>query len=136
MNNELNPGLAASWLGHEINFANQPSEDLRMNNTTKAKPDVETPAEFDAIVDDLAALRRDFAALMSQMKSGALKGANDAAENTLGQLGDRANHLYDSVAAQGGRLAKAIGLQVEERPVMSLLIAFGVGLIASRLLSR
>lgn len=107
-----------------------------MNNATKAKPDAETPADFDAIVDDLAALRRDFAALMSQLKSGAVKGANDAAENVLGQLGDRANHLYDSVAAQGERSVKAIGRQVEERPVASLLIAFGIGFIASRLLSR
>ncbi|MEA2781144.1 MAG: hypothetical protein QOK29_2688 [Rhodospirillaceae bacterium] len=107
-----------------------------MNNTTKAKPDAETPADFDAIVDDLASLRRDFAALMSQMKSASFKGASEAAENTLGQLGARANHLYDSVASQGERSAKAIGRQVEERPVMSLLIAFGVGLVASRLLIR
>jgi hypothetical protein len=70
-NNQLNPGPAASSQGHEIRFANQPSEDLRVNNTTKPRPEVETPANFDAIVDDLAALRRDFAALMSQMKSGA-----------------------------------------------------------------
>jgi ElaB/YqjD/DUF883 family membrane-anchored ribosome-binding protein len=135
-NNQLNPGPAASSQGHEIRFANQPSEDLRVNNTTKARPEVETPANFDAIVDDLAALRRDFAALMSQMKSGAFQGANGAAENTLGQLGDRANHLYDSVAAQGERSAKAIARHVEEQPVMSLLLAFGVGFIASRLLVR
>jgi ElaB/YqjD/DUF883 family membrane-anchored ribosome-binding protein len=107
-----------------------------VNNTTKVKPDAETPADFDAIVDDLAALKRDFAALMSQMRSGSFKGASDAAENAIGQLGARANHFYDSVAAQGERSAKAIGRQVEERPVASLLIAFGIGLIASRLLIR
>ena len=105
-------------------------------SATKAKPDLETTAGFDAVVNDLAALRRDFAVLMSQMKSGASKDANDTAESTLGQLGDSANHLYDSVAAQGGRSAKAIGRQLEARPVMSLLIAFGVGFIASRLLIR
>jgi ElaB/YqjD/DUF883 family membrane-anchored ribosome-binding protein len=107
-----------------------------VNSTTKGKPEIETPADFQAVVEDLAALKRDFAALMSQMKSGALKGANDAAQDALGQLGKRANHLYDSVSAQGERSAKAIGRQIEERPVMSLLIAFGVGFIASRLLTR
>ena len=107
-----------------------------MNKRTKAKPAVETPLDFDAIVDDLAALRRDFAALMSQMKSGAFNSANDAAENILGQLSDRINHLYDSVAAQGERSTEAIGRHVEEQPVMSLLIAFGVGFIVSRLLNR
>ena len=107
-----------------------------MNSTTKANSDVEAPADFDAVVEDLAALRRDFAALIGQLKSGAFKGANNAAENVLGELGDRANRLYDSVAAQGQRSAKAIGHQIEEQPVMSLLVAFGVGFVASRMLIR
>jgi len=107
-----------------------------MNGTMKANSDAEAPADFDAVVADLAALRHDFAGLMSQMKSDAFKGANDAAENVLGEIGDRANRLYDSVAAQGQRSAKAIGRQVEEQPVMSLLLAFGVGFIASRMLIR
>jgi ElaB/YqjD/DUF883 family membrane-anchored ribosome-binding protein len=107
-----------------------------MNSTTRVNPETDTGVDFDAIVRDVAALRQDFADLMSQMKSGALKGTNDAAEDILGQLGDRANHLYDSVTAQGQRSVKAIGRQVEERPVVSLLVAFGVGFIASRLLTR
>ena len=107
-----------------------------MNSTARVKPETDTGVDFDAIVRDLAALRQDFTDLMSQMKSGALKGANDATENILGQLGDRASDLYDSVTAQGERSVKAVGRQVEERPVMSLLIAFGVGFIASRLLIR
>jgi ElaB/YqjD/DUF883 family membrane-anchored ribosome-binding protein len=107
-----------------------------VNSTTKAKADLEAPANFDAVVEDLAALRRDVAALMGQIKSGAFKGASDTAEGALGQLNDRANHLYDSLAAQGERSAKAIGRQIEEQPVMSLLIAFGVGFIAGKLLIR
>ena len=39
-------------------------------------------------------------------------------------------------AAQGQRSAKAIGRQIEEQPVMSLLVAFGVGFVASRMLIR
>jgi ElaB/YqjD/DUF883 family membrane-anchored ribosome-binding protein len=104
-----------------------------VSSTTKTKPH-DVPGDFDAIVDDLAALRRDFAALMTQMKSGALNGANGAAEQAMGELGDRANHLYDSVTAQGERSVQALGRHVEEQPVMSLLIAFGIGFVASRLL--
>ena len=107
-----------------------------MNSTTRVNPETDTGVDFDAIIRDVAALRQDFADLMSQMKSGAFKGANEAAENILGQLGDKANHLYDSVTAQGQRSVKAIGRQVEERPIVSLLIAFGIGCVASRLLSR
>ena len=106
-----------------------------MNSTTRVNPETDTGVDFDAIIRDVAALRQDFADLMSQMKSGALKGANDAAESILGQLGDKANHLYDNVSAQGQRSVKAIGRHVEERPIVSLLIAFGVGFVASRLLS-
>ena len=107
-----------------------------MNSTTKTNSDVEMPADFNAVVENLAALRRDFAALIGQMKSGAFKGANEAAENVLGELGDRANHLYDSVTARGQRSAKALGRRVEEQPLVSLLVAFGVGFIASRMLIR
>ena len=107
-----------------------------MNSTTRVSPETDTVVDFDAIIRDVAALRQDFANLMSQMKSGAVKGANGAAENILGQLGDRANRLYGSVAAQGERSVKAVSRQVEERPMVSLLVAFGVGFIVSRLLSR
>lgn len=107
-----------------------------MNSTTKVSPETDTTVDFDAIIRDVAALRQDFADLMSQMKSGALKGANGAAENILGQLGDRASRLYDSATVQGERSVKAVSRQVEERPMVSLLVAFGVGFIVSRLLSR
>jgi ElaB/YqjD/DUF883 family membrane-anchored ribosome-binding protein len=108
-----------------------------MNSTTRVNSETDTAVDFDAIIMDVAALRQDFADFMSQMKSGALKGANDTAENVLSQLGDRVSHLYDNVMAQGERSVKAVvSRQVEERPVVSLLIAFGVGFIASRLLSR
>ena len=107
-----------------------------MNSTTRMSSETDSGVDFDAIIRDVAALRQDFADLMSQMKSGAFKGANEAAENILGQLGDKANHLYDNVSAQGQRSVKAIGRQVEERPIVSLLIAFGVGFVASRLLTR
>ena len=83
-----------------------------------------------------AMLKRDVAALMSQLKSGAVRGAKEAAENTLDQLSERASRLYDKVAAQGARSTEAISRQVEEQPIASLLIAFGVGFIVSRLLSR
>lgn len=106
-----------------------------MTDPTKAKPDADTPANFDAIVDDLAALRRELAALMNRMNPGMRNGANGTA-GVLDQLGGKAHHLYDSVAAQGERASKAIARQIEEQPLGSLLITFGVGIVASRLLSR
>jgi hypothetical protein len=62
---------------------------------------------LDRIVDDFAAIKRDLIELMDHVRTG-------AADNAAG----------------------AIGRQVEERPMISLLIAFSVGVIASRFLPR
>jgi ElaB/YqjD/DUF883 family membrane-anchored ribosome-binding protein len=96
----------------------------------------ETKADFDAVATDLAMLKRDMAALMSQLKSGAVRGAKEAAENTFEDISERASRIYDQVASQGERSAAAISRKVEEQPLTSLLIAFGVGFIFSRLISR
>jgi ElaB/YqjD/DUF883 family membrane-anchored ribosome-binding protein len=94
------------------------------------------PPDIEAIVDDLAALKRDLATLMSHLKTDAINGAGEAAQGAIGRIGDQAESIYESLAAQGKRSGKAIGRQVEEQPVVSLLIAFAVGFCASRLLSR
>ena len=107
-----------------------------MKSTTAAKSDVEMPPDIDAIVEDLAALKRDLATLMGHLKTDALNGASDAAQSAIGRIGDRAESIYESLAAQGKRSGKAIGRQIEEQPVVSLLLAFAVGFCASRLLSR
>jgi len=52
------------------------------------------------------------------------------------ELGDKARILYEQVAAQGERSAKAVSRQIEARPILSLAVAFAVGFCASRLLSR
>jgi len=103
--------------------------------TAKARRRVE-PASFETIVDDLGTLKRDIGRLMDQMKTGAVDGASEAAQNLLNQLNERASDIYDNLSDQGERSVKAISRQVEERPITSLLVAFGVGMIVSRLLSR
>ena len=103
--------------------------------TAKARRRAE-PASFDTIVDDLGTLKRDLGRLMDQMKNGAVDGASEAAQNLLNQLNERASDIYDNLSDQGERSVQAISRQVEERPITSLLVAFGAGMIVSRLLSR
>jgi ElaB/YqjD/DUF883 family membrane-anchored ribosome-binding protein len=107
-----------------------------MTTSAKTAPDIETATDVDAIARDLATLKHDLAALMAKMKVDAVNGATDTGEAILDRLGAGASHLRDSVVAQGERSAKAIGHQVEERPVLSLLVAFGVGALVGRLLFR
>lgn len=91
---------------------------------------------LDQVKDDIVALSRDLAALLDKMKAVAVGGAGEAARESAEQLGESARMLYDRLATQGERSAKAVGRQIEAQPVLSLLVAFGVGFCASRLLLR
>jgi len=103
-----------------------------MSATTKIHPVAESNPDLDAIVSDLASLRRDLAALTDHLKIGAVSGAKGAARDVAGE----AERLYGNLAAQGERSMKALGRQVEEQPVMSLLLAFALGFAGSRWLSH
>jgi hypothetical protein len=107
-----------------------------MRAAAKTHPASGSPPDLDAIVSDLASLRRDFATLMDHLKIGAINGANGAARDAAGRLGDEAERLYGNLTAQGERAVKAVGRQVEEQPVMSLLLAFALGFAGSRWLSH
>lgn len=107
-----------------------------MSAAAKSHPVTGSTPDLDAIVSDLACLRRDFAILTDHLKIGAINGAHGAARDAAGHLGDEAKRLYGNLAAQGERSVKAIGHQLEEQPIMSLLLAFAVGFIGSRFLSR
>ena len=82
--------------------------------------------------DDIAALKRDVASLIEHLKVGATNSVQSATEH----LDDGASRFCRNVAAEGERSVKAIGQQIEEQPLVALLIALGVGYIGGRLLSR
>jgi hypothetical protein len=107
-----------------------------MSTAVKSHPANGSNPELDAIVSDIAALRRDFAVLTEHLKSGAINGADGAARDAAGHLGDEVERLYEKLTAQGERSMKALGRQIEEQPIMSLLVAFALGFAGSRLLSR
>lgn len=85
-----------------------------------------------ALQEDIAALKRDVAGLLGHLKAGAATGAHNAAE----QLDEGAQHLYRDLAAQGEEQLKALSQQIEKQPLIALLIAFGVGYLVGRLVSR
>jgi hypothetical protein len=91
------------------------TSETRTNSNGEASPDLQ------AITSDIAALKRDLASLLRNVK---------------GDVAGEASRVYERMAAQGERSVKALGRQVDEQPVMSLLIAFAVGFIGSRFLSR
>lgn len=88
--------------------------------------------DLEAITDDVAALRRDLAALATHVKTTAVTSASGAAT----QLSEGAYDIYGRLATEGANSAKMISRQVEEQPMVSVLVAFALGFLGSRLLPR
>lgn len=82
-------------------------------------------ADFDTIVKDIQTLKKDLASLMEHVKTGATD-----------TVSDEAHRLYKLLTTEGERRAATLAQSVEDRPVTSLLIAFAVGFLSSRILIR
>jgi ElaB/YqjD/DUF883 family membrane-anchored ribosome-binding protein len=93
-------------------------------------------SDLSAIGDDVALLKRDLSRLMNHVKNGTFDIATESTQEAVERLSDEADRLYRGLAKKSARSVKAISRQVEEQPLTSLLVAFGVGLIGGRLLSR
>jgi len=107
-----------------------------MQATIRGNGEVEKNPDLEAIMNDIASLKRDFGALAEHLKTGAVDGAMGVGRNAAARVSDEARRLYDNLAEQGQRPVKALSRHVEEQPVTSLLIAFALGIIGSRMLSR
>jgi ElaB/YqjD/DUF883 family membrane-anchored ribosome-binding protein len=99
--------------------------------TTMIAPN-QTDPSIAALQDDIAALKRDVSKLIEHLQEGAATSARSTAE----QIDDGVQRLYRNVAAEGDRAVKGVSRQIEEQPLVALLIALGVGYIGGRLLSR
>ena len=100
-----------------------------MSDTVKARTN---GADLDTVRDDIDTLRKDLARLMEHVKSGALHNIAGQVED----MSDEARRLYNRALTEGERGADALARQVEERPMMTLLIAFGLGFIGGRMVLR
>jgi len=91
---------------------------------TTTAPDL--AADIDKLKQDLDALRRDVAAIASGITNlGAAK--SDDAFARAEEIGERARA---SLAAA----EELLGREIEERPIASLIVAFGVGFLIGKLL--
>lgn len=93
---------------------------------------IESSAEVKAMMADLAALRADVAHLAGRLKTNSIS----AAENAATQIGDEAARLMDSVSTARKTSVHAVEQQIDAHPLISLLLAFSVGFVGSRLLTK
>lgn len=88
--------------------------------------------EFDSVRDDLTKLSADIASLAQAIKDG----AGDTAREQLALARERFDRLTEDAREHGQDTIDSLVEQIEERPLTSVLIAFGVGVILGRLLDR
>lgn len=80
------------------------------------------------IEEDIAALRKDIKTLSTNV-AGLAKEKGESLRTSLGSQADR-------VAASGRKAAENAEATVRERPMTSVCVAFGIGLLTGHLLDR
>jgi ElaB/YqjD/DUF883 family membrane-anchored ribosome-binding protein len=96
----------------------------------------EVNQDFQALKSDIGLLRDDLSQLFSSVKETAEQKAQEAA-NRVKQGGDQVGkQVLDAMSQykdKGGELAGQLEHQVRERPLVSLLLAFGLGMMFTRM---
>ena len=107
-----------------------------MPTTTNGNSELEGNSDLAAVMSDIAALKRDLGALVEHLKTGPIDAATSAARDAAARASGEARRIYGSLAEHGQSTAKALGHRVEQQPVIALLIAFAIGMVGGRILSR
>jgi ElaB/YqjD/DUF883 family membrane-anchored ribosome-binding protein len=88
--------------------------------------------EFGAVKDDLAKLRADIANLSAALKDL----TSETVHEQIDSLKGRIERVTSDAKLRGGQTLDELADRIEERPVASVLIAFGVGVLIGRLFDR
>ena len=95
--------------------------------------------EMQTLRADLSKLRGDFAGVADALKDAGQKKAEGAREG----LADLVNSVLEELRGalgqardKGKKSVETVGHQIEERPLTSLLTAFGFGFVLAKLLHR
>ena len=99
----------------------------------------ELSKELHDVKGDLQQLRADFASLAETFKAEAHKRASTAASDVKSRVGDGVDFLKENLGAArelGEKALKQAQAKVEENPMTSVLIAFGVGFLIGKFTHR
>lgn len=102
------------------------------------KPKDDTTASDD-LQSQLDALRADIATLAALLQSDGARladGLRARAEELTGEARARAEAAFGDLRANAGRIEERLEAEVREKPLQSLLMAFGFGLLLSLFLRR
>lgn len=88
--------------------------------------------EFDAVKDDLAKLREDIAHLSATLRDTTSETVRDQISSIRGRL----DGITDEALDHGRHTLDELTEHIEERPLTSILLAFGIGVLIGKLLDR
>jgi ElaB/YqjD/DUF883 family membrane-anchored ribosome-binding protein len=88
--------------------------------------------DVDAIKSDLDALRKDLASIVETVKGT----AKSRAESEIDALQKRLNQIATDVQSSGRDSLRAVEGQIGDKPLVSVAVAFAVGLVLGKLFDR
>ena len=89
-------------------------------------------SEFDVIKDDLVKLREDIANISAALKDA----TSETVRERVGALRGRIDELTEDARTQGRQAVDDLTDHIEEHPLTSILVAFGVGVLLGRVFDR
>jgi ElaB/YqjD/DUF883 family membrane-anchored ribosome-binding protein len=87
---------------------------------------------LDDIKSDLRQLRSDFVGLVKTLKDEAGERAASAASEVKERMGEKLSEARE----YGEKVGKQLQTTIEEKPLASVLVAFGVGFLMGKLMDR
>jgi ElaB/YqjD/DUF883 family membrane-anchored ribosome-binding protein len=111
-------------------------EDDQMATQSKA---TDTGADLDALRKDIEALRGDLESLTKNIKSlgeGKIQEASALGAAKIDELQAELERRIDVLREQGRESVATLERTIQEKPLMTLLAAFGAGMLIARLLER
>jgi ElaB/YqjD/DUF883 family membrane-anchored ribosome-binding protein len=88
--------------------------------------------DFDVLRSDLDTLRKDFGTFVSTLKSN----ASSRTEAELDAMRQRIATLTNDLQTTGQQQLRNVESKIEQRPFVSLAVAFATGLVVGRMLDR
>ena len=98
--------------------------------------------EFDTLKAGLDTLRKEISSLVDAFDAatGEVRTRGRRARAAVGRATARAGEVWDDAANEASRRGRegiaAVEQQIEERPFISVLVAFGIGLVIGKLINR
>ncbi|KZD09657.1 DUF883 family protein [Oceanibaculum pacificum] len=97
------------------------------------------PAEIDAIKADLAALRKDIASLtktVGETASASVDEKTAQLREKVATMREEIERMAGTAKVRGQEGVAAVERHIEDKPLQSMLIAFGAGLLLGKLFDR